>query len=302
MRVTGLPEDITFVFSSIYRNDGRLGVLKDCKVEAVMESFEYIRNEPPQRIFDYISWPTRRYMDSGIFTLMNKSGTHRISSKKHGAQRSLLENIYQLKDDFLAYHREHLHQWDHVVEIDADNIPGAGYEYTLEFREELLDVIGDKLLPVWHVASEQGAVGSLRAWKSLIKRFPYVAVGGDPHRDERLLRHMVGLAHANGTKVHALGITGPREFKSIGWDTGDSTNWVSGARYGNFVGLRAARNMNPQEVSKLRANLEYLKSHGISAKDLLASGKSYAKLYISVIRELDRQAELREWAAAMRED
>lgn len=297
-RVAGLPTEVTFVFSSIYRNDGRLGVLKDCAVEAVMESFEYIKTEPPERVFNFMVWPARRYLDSGLFTAMSKAGAHQTINKHKEGISNYRVAIDTLSKAYLAYLREHACEWDFIVEVDADNIPTLGPRYTLAMRERLTDIVGEKLLPVWHSASEDLHSTELGAWREMIRRYPYVAIGGDKQRDFRLYRHMVNMAHAQGVLVHGLGTTSPSDFKSMGIDTGDSTNWVAGARFGRFVDLQAAKSMDAASVSRLRNAQEYLGSLGVTNEHLLASGKSYEKLFLSVQRELIRQAELRQWRSS----
>lgn len=306
LRVSGLPDQVTFVFSSFYHNDNRIGVLSSFNVDAVMESFEYIRRVPPADLRAALNWPTRRYLDSGMFTVMKKTGNHKLSNAKDKARGSGSDThavISKLLEDYVAYLEKYGKRWDHIVEMDTDNIPGLGPAYALEAREQLREIVGDKLLPVWHAAAEAGYDVPLGAWKRMIREFPYVSIGGDPNPDITMYRHMVRMAHAQGVVVHGLGSTSPADFKEIGWDTGDSTNWVAGLRYGRYSDLLVSSKakVDARAASQSRAIAHYLTEHGIDIADVLAPGKSHAKLYLSVLRELKRQEELREWQRAKRE-
>lgn len=306
LRVSGLPDQLTFVFSSFYHNDNRIGVLSSFGVDAVMESFEYIRRVPPADLRAALNWPTRRYLDSGMFTVMKKTGNHALSNKKdkaRGSSSSTHTVISTLLEDYVAYLTKYGKRWDHIVEMDTDNIPGLGPGYALEARDRLRELVGDKLLPVWHAAADQGYDEPHGAWKRMIREFPYVSIGGDPNKDHTLYRHMVRMAHAQGVVVHGLGSTSPGDFKEIGWDTGDSTNWVAGLRYGRYSDLLVSSKVkvDARAVSKMRQVGPYLEKHGIDINEVLAPGKSHAKLYLSVLRELIRQDELRKWYAFQRD-
>lgn len=299
-RAIGLPTEPTFVFSSFYHNDGRTGVLRDLKVDAVMESFWSIRKEKyPRRVFRAVDWPARRYLDSGIFTLMSKAGVHRIKSRTEDATLNFRKIADDLLNGYLSYLSIYADEWDHIVEVDTDMIPGLGPEYTLRAREQLIQIVGyDKLLPVWHSASEFASRGSLDAWHEMIGSFPYVAIGGDAKRDTRLYRKMVSSASKAGTIVHALGNTNPAEFKSIGWLTGDSTNWIYSLRYATFTDIVISnrKKTSTADLSKTRQVLDKLAQYDITLDDLLAEGKTYAKMFYCVMSELERQEALRQWS------
>lgn len=302
MRVSSFPTQPTLVFSSFYSTDGRLEALRDLKVDAIMDSFWSIRKvQPPERVFNELTWPVRRYLDSGIFTLMMKAGTHRVSG---GARRSLdFKTVCDdLLADYIAYLKANGSEWDHVVEIDTDNIPNVGPSYTLEARDRLHEAIGDKLMPVWHWASESLYDKELGAWRAMVRQFPYVAVGGDKSRDFRQLRRMVKIAHSEGVLVHGLAQAGPKDFQKVGYDTGDSTSWIAGIRHATFTDFTYSnrKRMSPVDLSKARAVESYIQSKGFDPQDLIGKGKPYVKFYISIARELERQQARREGHAGNR--
>lgn len=306
LRKQGNPAEPTFVFScvldaaAVNTGESVFEALRYHKVEAVMESFEYLKLDGMHELmFRLLDWPTWRYLDSGIFSLMRKAGVHKVQTGTRG-ERDLRAASIQLFKDFSRYLKKHADEYDYIIEVDADNLPGVGPKFTLQARERLKALVGDKLVPVWHIASEtmfHDDPENLGAWKALVRDFPYVAVGGDKGHDRytSLYRHMVDIAHANGTLVHALGNTSFRDFVDIGWDTGDSTNWKAGVRYGRYTDLIFAKSskMDPRAMATAMRAEGKIAALGVDREKLLLPGNVGSKYMFGLSRELERQEEVR---------
>lgn len=298
------PSQPTFVFScvldaaAVNTGESVFEALRFHQVEAVMESFEYLKMPGMHELlFGLLDWPTWRYLDSGIFSLMRKAGVHKVQTGTRG-ERDLWAASVQLFKDFYKYLKAHADEYDYIIEVDADNLPGVGPKFTLQARERLLALIGPKLVPVWHTTSEHDVhsdTEDLAAWRALVRDFPYVAIGGDKGRDVRLYRHMVDIAHANGTLVHGLGSTSRNDFLDIGWDTGDSTNWKAGVRYGRYTDLVFAKTskMDKRAMAIAMRAEGKIAGLGVDREKLLLPGNVGSKYMFGLSRELERQEEVR---------
>lgn len=263
----------TIVFAGA-NNARRLDCLKEARVDAVMTSFEYIgKGYYMQKVYPKLTeWPVKKYLDSGVFTFVRKAGTTRIRIARANAPEIKpatvqLEEFKAFYASYKSYLKKYGQCWDHIIELDVDEIAATvwyetkepkpksldklegwqerGREWALDnisrIQDSLREIVGDRLMPAWHV--QRGHEG----WTDMIKRFPYVSVGSDtgvptstvssrPPMGTSILRGMCREAHEQGTYVHYLGDTRYRTFMEAELDSADSTTWVSAGRFGQFPG------------------------------------------------------------------
>lgn len=123
---------------------------------------------------------------------------------------------------------------DHAVrrffELDIDSV--VGYPRVLELRELLEELVGAPCIPVWHRARGK------KAFLDMVRDYSYVAIGGIASREilpgeVPALRPFITQAHRAGAQIHGLGLTydDPRKLLRLGFDSVDSTSWVS-SRWG----------------------------------------------------------------------
>jgi len=263
----------TIVFAGA-NNARRLDCLKEARVDAVMTSFEYIgKGHYMKKVYPKLmEWPVRKYLDSGVFTFVRKAGTTRIRIARAAEviQKPAsiqLEEFRKFYAEYVAYLKQYGEFWDHVIELDVDEIAATVWYETKEpkpksldlqegwaergrewamanirkIQDNLREIVGDRLMPAWHV--QRGHDG----WTDMVARFPYVAVGSDtgvptstlssrPPMETAILRGMCREAHETGTFVHYLGDTRYKTFMQAELDSADSTTWVSAGRFGQFPG------------------------------------------------------------------
>lgn len=303
--ITPFPDEQLLVLSGAHM-ERPVRALQRGKAEAIMVSFEYIRGNIArfhERIAPLYDWPVRLYLDSGLFTVMRKAGVHRttIARAKKGIDDPVTA-VQWLADDYLRYLSSDAGKiWHHVVELDCHYIPGLGVEAAEEYRQQLFEIVGQRLIPVWH------DIVGFGEWESMTSTYRYVAIGGgsastkDLHGDGylRMVRHLTSIAHANGSLVHGLGETKPEVFRKIRWDSADSTTWLNAEKYGQFndaVGAtrysgKNAKSTTAKEHAKARAFEQFAGRYGITP-DQLQNDRD-AKLYLAVILMQQRQARIR---------
>lgn len=251
---TPYPTSPTIVFAGA-NNAIRTKSLKAMNVDALMTSYEYIGKGNYMKVVspELATWPVRTYLDSGVFTIVRKAGTTRIRIARAGKDppKTSYAELKEYAERYIEYLKVHAHLWDHIIELDVDepewetedgtSVPGI--EVAMDFQKRLHEIVGDRLMPAWHV--QRGHEG----WTDMIRRFPYVAIGSDtgvaktvgstrPPMDPYILRNMVREAHAAGVGVHYLGDTRYKTFMQTELDSADSTTWVSAGRFGQFPGPR----------------------------------------------------------------
>lgn len=218
-----------------------------------MTSFEYIgKGHYMKKVAPKLQeWNVRTYLDSGVFTIVRRAGTTRIRIARASKEnpKTSGEELIEFADRYIEYLKVHKDTWDHIIELDVDEpewelVDGRkaqGVELAAHFQKKLYEVVGEKLMPAWHV--QRGHEG----WTDMIRKFPYVAIGSDtgvptstlstrPPMQTSILRRMVREAHAAGVGVHYLGDTRYRTFLETELDSADSTTWVSAGRFGQFPG------------------------------------------------------------------
>jgi hypothetical protein len=206
--------------------------IRKTRPEAVLLSFLDLRNNKRwPRLRDALdTWPHYRYLDSGVFTFISN---YLVDGE--GMTREKIRPVFEDYCEFLKANHQHF-SW--VIDFDVDSVevdgsppPGLGVELTREHREELRKIVGDKLLPVWHIAA------GYAAWKELIADYHYVAIGPDRNpRDLLEFQGLVQLAHAAGVKVHGLMVGTVPTMARVPYDTADSSDWLGAVQYGQFTG------------------------------------------------------------------
>jgi hypothetical protein len=269
----------------------------------------------------------RTYLDSGVFTIVRKAGTTRIRIARADNAGPLV-TYAEFKDHaerYIDYLKVHKDAWDHIIELDvdepewfiSDDMWIEGIDLAESYRKRLREVVGDKLMPAWHV--QRGEEG----WTDMIHNYPYVAIGSDtsvarstasrrPPMDPTILRRMVQEAHQAGVGVHYLGDTRYRTFIQCELDSADSTTWVSAGRFGQFPGPKGQsiryttkgdkglarqqldwqRTIRPIDMSRARSFEDLMTSWGIDPEKIL-SGSQEERLGSNIKLLLARQKEIR---------
>lgn len=168
-------------------------------------------------MFKFIDKKSWNFMlDSGAFTFM--------AGKKNVKIEAINWNDYV--DRYAEFILEH--GIELFFELDIDVV--VGLQQVEQLRHRLEQRTGRQAIPVWHKSR------GLPYWKSLVKDYRYVAIGGivvgEIKRNEfRFFNPMCDIAHDQQTQVHGLGFS-PRGLKNYRFDSVDSTNWTMGNRSG----------------------------------------------------------------------
>lgn len=226
-----VPEIPTLVFAGTLRQ--RIEPLRRANVDAYMVSWNDLEKDKKFKATIEVrhdgDWRPLRYLDSGVFTFMQRAGLKGI---KTANTDSSWESFLVLARSYIAYLKDHADLWDWIIELDVEELYGV--EAADHFRRRLREVVGDRLFPVWHV--QRGESG----WQEMIREFPYVcistsnALGSTNIRARRQVREMIYQAHAAGVKVHFLGCSSIGIWSEYGVDTMDSSSWTYGPRVGHF--------------------------------------------------------------------
>jgi len=287
-----LPQKRLIVFAALAGHKVRLEALRQCQVEAVMYSYlkarESKREDQVVRAFIQ-TWPTLKILDSGVFTFLRATGTlrSRQKAKENSKPQEVTEAGFKVyADDYMSYLKVNLKDWDFVVELDVDNI--FGVEVSRSYRQQLKEIAGDKLIPVWH------SVAGRSGWADCYAEFPYIGTGSDKPMDTTFYRHLVNEAHGQGAKVHGFGGTRVDIMQQVPYDTADSTTWLSSVKFGQFGGVNYRRSdMDRRTVARGRQFSTLLEQAGYSAEELLEVGSQQASKYIIAIKLLQlRQRQL----------
>lgn len=287
-------------------NGGNLAPISRAKPNAMMFSFVTLRGNKSirQRVRDGFEWKPRMYLDSGAFTILRKAGVMGQSSSYHEGKDI---DVKQFCKDYVEYLRTDGHLYDHVIELDIDEIYGIPMADKL--RAMLTDIVGrERLMPVWH------AHRGLEGWRDMINNYSYVAfslgrqVGGAKNRrNHSMFRAMIREAHDVGTYVHMLGMTTLDAFEAYGVDSADSSAWSMGARFGEFKVLRGKVTL-PKHTSKTRrpiahAHLAQLadmaREFGLSLEDIRTHPQKSMEFGARIF--MHRQEELRRARIATQE-
>lgn len=280
-----LPRERMIVLAGVTPEKNRIAALQERRVKAVMCSFYQLNAKALARVSAALrTWPTLKLLDSGVFTFLRKTGKLRRQATEKKVKTVgvgsviTLEEFQQYAEKYMAYLREHLDDWDFVVELDVDNI--FGVEVSRAFRTKLQRIAGDKLLPVWHSIS--GASG----WADCYNEFPYIGTGSDKPMDLTAYRRLVNEAHAHGAVVHGFGGTRPDVMQAVPYDTADSTTWLASIRFGQFAGAMFSRNpktMSGRQMSRARDLERTIEAIGGATRESLVSRSPTKEQYLLAI-------------------
>lgn len=183
------------------------------EIPYLLESFYSLQNEKTlKRIIKHNK--ENFLLDSGAFTFM--SGTGKADF-----------------DEYLTKYIDFVNKYDiqYFFELDVDSV--VGYEKVKEYRKRLEKETGKKCIPVWH--KSRGKDEFLK----MCDEYDYVAIGGIVTKEITKEQYpfftwFINEAHKRKCKIHGLGFTATKELHKYHFDTVDSTNWLSGGRFGQL--------------------------------------------------------------------
>ena len=154
-------------------------------------------------------------LDSGAFTFMN-SHKGKVDWEDYIERYANFINKYSIKLFF---------------ELDIDVL--VGYEEVKRLRKILEQKTQKQCIPVWHKSR------GIEEFKKMCKEYKYVAIGGIvvkeiTKKDWDMFVPLIKYAHQNGCKIHGLGFTATKDLHKYPFDSVDSTNWLSGGRFGQL--------------------------------------------------------------------
>lgn len=211
------------------------------EIPYLLESFYSLQNEKTlKRIIKHNK--ENFLLDSGAFTFM--SGTGKADF-----------------DEYLTKYIDFIKKYDikYFFELDVDSV--VGYEKVKEYRKRLEKETGKKCIPVWH--KSRGKDEFLK----MCDEYDYVAIGGivtkEITKDQYpFFAWFLNEAHKRGCKVHGLGFTATKELHKYHFDTVDSTNWLSGGRFGQLHTFNG-RYIESKSYKNKRAVYKAIDSHNL---------------------------------------
>lgn len=289
MPLLGIPEKRLLVLAGVSESDMILTPLRKTQPEGLLLSYLDLvkgikRWSALREVLD--TWPHYRYLDSGVYTYISRWMTKGIPMTREEVSTAFGKYCEFLKEHHEAF--SWLIDFD-VDSVDVDGVPGLGVELTREHRRVLRGIVGDKLLPVWHIAA------GIAAWKELIAEYRYVCIGHDRNRtDLPVFRSMIELAHRAGVKVHGLSVGSFNTMARVPYDTGDSTNWLGAVKYGKYVGgvqYSDRKVLSPTQLVKAYALEDEAREAGY---DPSPDAERTAALELNIVRIKKRQ-EAMQW-------
>ena len=184
------------------------------KIPYILESFYSLKNEKTlKRILKY---PKENFLlDSGAFTFMNNC-KGKVDFNEYLDRYIEFINRYDIK---------------YFFELDVDSI--IGYENVKQLRKRLEYETNKQCIPVWHKSR------GLDDFVAMCKEYSYVSIGGIvvkelTRKDWAMFPKLIQIAHKHNCKIHGLGFTATKELHKYHFDSVDSTNWLSGGRFGQL--------------------------------------------------------------------
>jgi hypothetical protein len=211
------------------------------EIPYLLESFYSLQNEKTlKRIIKHNK--ENFLLDSGAFTFM--SGTGKADFDEYLTKYINFINKYNIK---------------YFFELDVDSV--VGYDKVKEYRKRLEKETGKKCIPVWH--KSRGKDEFLK----MCDEYDYVAIGGivtkEITKDQYpFFTWFLSEAHKRDCKVHGLGFTATKELHKYHFDTVDSTNWLSGGRFGQLHTFNG-RYIESKSYKKKRAVYKAIDSHNL---------------------------------------
>lgn len=218
------------------------------KIENTLVSYHYLRRKDPaahasaMHLLKRISKKSKVLMiDSGIFTLKAKyMGAHvggKLGTMPADQMAELNRQIRKKTPFFVQFAKDYanwlakydkLYTW--AFDLDVDQFLGIAAADA--FYAHLCKKVPNprKIIRIWH------SVRPFSTWKEWCAngQHDYLAVegGGSHGRDPHFYQRFIDVAHSYGIKVHVLAATDARFLASVPVDTGDSSSWMVGSRYG----------------------------------------------------------------------
>ena len=194
-------------------------VAYDTGVPYIMGSYYYMEPSPTDGSGEYWKVSYRDHdnckgimVDSGAFTFIRDGSPYSADDIDwHAYAESYAE--------FVAKHD--IKRW---IELDLDG--PKSYDFALELRELMTDIVGRPPIPVWHRSR------GVRNFKQMCDDHDFVAMGGFPWDEIRpdeyhYLHKFINEAHKRGARIHGLGFQGDVEtLERYPFDSTDSTNWI----------------------------------------------------------------------------
>lgn len=215
--------------------------LRDNGVLFLLQTYFQMRQWKDDRVEKHIQTPKISFMlDSGAFTFMNSG----------------------VKVDWKQYVNEYIdfiNKWDIKYFIELDLYGILGVEKTEKIRKRIEQKTGKKPIPVYH------GTMPISYLRKLCSEYPYIAISATGTiapskwvKNKKLLKQVVKIAHNYGCKVHGLGYTRLSELNNpeIGFDSIDSTAWLSGTRFGIKYSFK--NGILKREKTKQRMTRNYL--------------------------------------------
>lgn len=323
------PQQRLIVFAGMTGRPEQVEAFQLRKPEAWMASFEYVRPQGKKVIKDpwheptkfkdttyppvldrLVGWQHYRYLDSGTFTFLRRALTSRLgegsrreaeieANRKRGHDVTLLE-VFEHFKAYEAYLERHADQWDFVFECDVDGIdllrdgkPSLpGVEFTEATRPKLREVVGDKLIPVWHALTDDP---DFTRFKKLCEEYKYIGIGSDIAPDWRPLRYLIDYAHEHGVRLHGLGTSKVDVLERMPYDTVDSSTWISGARFGQYAGVtytakERKKQYSASELSRAHRLEAFARGIGVDPEQLLKDYETPEKYIVALALFQERQS------------
>lgn len=181
------------------------------KSKYILESYYYIKDWQIPFIHKWEAF----LLDSGAFTFMSNKNQN-INWDKYVEEYASFINRHDIK---------------YFFELDIDVI--VGIKEVERLRDKLEKLTNKKCIPVWHKSRGK------EYWLRMCDNYSYVAIGGIvtgeiKSNEYHFLNWFIDEAHKKKTKVHGLGFTSMQYLEKVKFDSVDSTNWKSGARFGQL--------------------------------------------------------------------
>ena len=158
-------------------------------------------------------------MDSGAFTIMN--------AKKRTKGNGF--DIKQFAKEYATYVKKH--NVKEFLELDIDSV--FGFDTYVDCLHIVQDITGMDPIPVFHDWRGKDYFIELTKKKKRIA-FGGVAAGITRDFSRSYLHWFADVAHENGCKLHALGVTDPMLLRKCAFDSCDSSSWTAGLRFGTL--------------------------------------------------------------------
>lgn len=209
----------------------------------LLESFYTINNE--KTLERVIKHPRENFLlDSGAFTFMNNF-KGKINWDEYVTKYANFINKYNIK---------------YFFELDIDVL--VGIKEVERLRNKLEKLTNKQCIPVWHKSR------GLEYWKKMTKEYNYVAIGGIvikeiKPQDYKYFIPLLKIAKENKCKVHGLGFTNTPKLIKYKFYSVDSTNWLSGGRFGQLHKFNGKYIESKSFNNKRAKNYKEIDSHNL---------------------------------------